>query len=132
MLRMTRLADYAVLLMTHIGTSEALLSANQLADETSLPLPTVKKILKLLARHDLVDSERGVSGGYRLARLPAEITLEDMVHAVEGPIALADCVADGPGSCDLESNCPVAPRWFAVTNTIQRALSGVTLREMMP
>jgi FeS assembly SUF system regulator len=132
MLRLSRLADYAVVVMSHLATRPSTcLSAGELADWTRLPLPTVRKVLKLLSRAELVVSQRGVNGGYSMARPAEQITLADMVHAVEGPLVLADCVAGHHEGCELELTCRVAPRWSPVNDTIEAALAGVSLSQLM-
>ena len=86
MLRVSRLTDYAAAVMTCMAEREDdILSAVQIAEETRLELPTVSKLLKLLGHAALVESFRGVNGGYRLARRAADISLAEIVVALEGP-----------------------------------------------
>lgn len=126
------MADYAVVTMgaaaRHCG--HARVSAQQLADETGLPVPTVQKLVSKLSAAGLLKSMRGARGGLKLARPAAAITLADIVEAVEGPIALAPCSEHSRGECTLESACGVRPHWPAVDAALRGALAGITLVQL--
>ena len=93
MIRITKQTDYGIVLLTYLaGHTERLFNAPELAAETHLPLPMVSKILKVLTREGMLASHRGVKGGYSLARLPEEISMAEIIAALEGPIALTECV----------------------------------------
>ena len=97
MIRLSRLADYGVALMTQIALAgDRVHSAQELAASTGVPLPTVSKLLASLARADLLVASRGARGGYRLARPAQEIPVGAIVSAVDGPIALTQCIERGP------------------------------------
>ncbi len=131
MLRMTKQADYGIVLLTRMAIDpERWFNASQLAELVHLPLPTVSKILKILARADLLESHRGVKGGYCLARLPAEITMAEIISALDGPIAVTECIDDAPGECSQESICAIRENWQRINNSIRSALEGITLEEM--
>lgn len=130
MIRLSRLADYAVVITSYMAAQPArVFSAFELADGTGLPAPTVSKILTALGRAQVVRSLRGVKGGYQLARLPKDITAGDIITAVDGPIALTVCM-EHDGACDVESMCPSRQGWRRVNDAILRALQAVTLAEM--
>ena len=131
-MRLTHLADYAVVIMTAAARREAgaRLSANELAQETGVPLPTTQKLMGRLAAEGLLTSVRGASGGFALARPAAEISLVDIVEAVEGPIAMTMC-ADGVNhDCVLDAHCRVKPHMGVVGNAIRGALGAVSLTEL--
>ena len=131
MIRLSKLADYAMLLMGHVAThQERTHSALDLAEITQVPVPTVSKILTKLARADILTSQRGARGGYTLARSARDISAADIIGAVDGPIALTQCIEDGPGACDLEMLCPSRIGWHRVNAAILHALREVTLAEM--
>ena len=111
-MRLSHLADYAVVLMTAAARREAgaRLSATELSEDTGVPLPTTQKLMGQLAASGLLTSSRGAGGGFALARPAAEISLADIVEAVEGPIALTACVEHGKHDCALEGACCVQPR----------------------
>jgi FeS assembly SUF system regulator len=131
MLRVSKLTDYATVIMTVLAdTAEGVLSAQDVAARARLELPTVSKLLKQLAHAGLVESFRGVNGGYRLAREPAQITIAQIVTAMEGPIGMTECSAH-VGLCDLESHCGVRVNWQRINHAIAHALASVTLADML-
>lgn len=131
MLRLSKLSDYAVVLLSELGAAPegAVRNAAALAVATGIAEPTVAKVLKLLAAGGLVVSQRGPHGGYRLARPLSETAISDVIDAVEGPIALAACV-EHAGGCEHECTCRVRGRWDPVNAAIRRALSEITLADM--
>lgn len=131
-MRLSSMADYAVVTMTaaarHCGGARV--SAQQLAEETGLPVPTVQKLVSKLSAAGLLKSSRGVGGGLKLARPAAAITLADIIEAVEGPIALATCSENGRHDCTLEGACSVRPHWPVVDAALRGALAGVPLTQL--
>jgi len=132
MLRVSKLTDYATVVMTCLASSDRdeILSAQQLAERAHLEVPTVSKLLKQLANAGLVESRRGVNGGYRLARDPHSISVADIVSAMEGPIGMTECSAHA-GTCNHESHCGVRVNWQRISHAIRVALEGVTLADMI-
>jgi FeS assembly SUF system regulator len=131
-MRLTHLADYAVVMMTAAARRDAgaRLSATELAEETGVPLPTAQKIMQQLASHGLLVGQRGAGGGYALARPVSEISLADIVEAIEGPIVLTQC-ADGVNhDCLLDTHCRVKPHMGIVGNAVRGALGAVSLSEL--
>ena len=132
-MRLTHLADYAVVMMTAAARREhgARLSATELSEETGVPLPTAQKLMQKLAAHGLLVGQRGAGGGYALARPVEEISLADIVEAVEGPIVLTMC-ADGVNhDCLLDAHCRVKPHMGVVGNAVRGALGAVSLQELV-
>jgi FeS assembly SUF system regulator len=131
MLRITRQADYGIVLLTYIvrEVGQETVTAAELARRTLLPAPTVTKILKLLTRAGLLISHRGVQGGYQLSRDASEIRLLEVIGALDGPIAITQCSTNAVG-CNREPNCPVKPNWRRIDQVVRRALMDVTLEEM--
>lgn len=129
MLKLGKLTDYGTVLMTALAAeSGAAHSAQDLAERTRISPPTVSKLLKLLGKGGLVESIRGARGGYRLSRLPQDISVADIVSALEGPIALTQCsVHDG---CSIEHHCGVRSNWRVINDAVRTALSSVTLAQM--
>jgi FeS assembly SUF system regulator len=129
-MRLSHLADYAVVLMTAAARrpAAARLSATELSAETGLPLPTTQKLMGQLAACGLLRSMRGASGGFSLARPAEAITLADIVEAVEGPIAMSAC-SDGKFDCALDAHCRVKPHMGIVGNAVRGALGAVSLTE---
>ena len=132
MIRLSRLADYAVVVMSQIALApRRLRAASELANEVKLPVTTVSKVLKLLHRSGLVTSHRGAQGGYAIVRPPAAISVADIISAVDGPIALTDCIEEAPGACDLEAFCPARHNWQAINDAVRGALAAVSLADVM-
>lgn len=131
-MRLSNMADYAVVVMAaaarHCGGVRV--SAPQLAQETSLPGPTVQKLVSRLSAAGLLRSTRGVGGGLQLARPAAAITLVDIIEAVEGPIALTSCVDRDNHDCALEECCAVRPHWQGVNRAVRGALAGIPLTQL--
>ena len=131
MLRVSKLTDYATEVMTVLAAAPARVhSAQELAERVRLELPTVSKLLKQLASAGLIESFRGVNGGYRLAREPERISIADIVIAMEGPIGMTECSAQS-GLCDHESHCGVRVNWQRINEAIAGALAGVSLADML-
>ena len=131
MLRMSKLTDYGTVLMTYLARNpNGIHTANEIADEVSVAFPTTSKLLKLLARAGLVTSTRGTHGGYLLARPASEISIAQVIAALEGPIGLTEC-ASAPGACEQESGCTVSGNWQRINKVVVGALQQVTLAEMV-
>lgn len=131
MLRVSRLTDYATVVMTCLAAQPGtVLSAVQIAEEARLELPTVSKLLKSLVHAGLVESFRGASGGYRLARPADSISLAEIVEALEGPLGMTECSVS-VGNCDHESYCMVRGNWRRINTVVERALREVSLAEML-
>ena len=132
MLRISRLADYGTMVMSQMASDpDRLFSANDLAITLGLGRATVSKVLKSLARRDLVVSVRGLHGGYSLARPPRQITVSDVVDALEDqPFGLTECSTTA-GNCGIETSCHVRTNWQKISLIVRRALEGVTLADMV-
>jgi FeS assembly SUF system regulator len=131
MIRITREADYGILLMTglaQIGSQSR--SAAALAQQRRLPLPMVSKILKALTRSGLLNSQRGAQGGYSLARPATEISAADIISALEGPLAITECSADAHDGCARQEHCEVSGHWPRINQAIHTALQSISLAEM--
>ncbi len=130
MIRITKQTDYGIVLLTHLGAhAERTYNAPELSAEARLPLPMVSKILKLLAKEGLLASHRGVKGGYSLSRSPEEISMAEIVAALEGPIAITECISV-ESDCTHEAVCPVRGNWHRINEAVRRALEGISLAEM--
>ena len=130
MIRLNKLTDYAVVLLSELAFSRDVLNAAALARRTGIPQPTVSKLLKILSQKGLVTAQRGRAGGYGLGRDAERINLAEIVAAVEGPMALTACVDGVHEGCDFERSCPINGRWDRINRVIVRALEGMTLGEL--
>jgi FeS assembly SUF system regulator len=131
MFRLNKLTDYAIVVMTYIASSPelSLHSARELAEHTQLPAATVGKILRELLDHGLVVSHRGIKGGYTLARTPAEISLAEIIAALEGPVGFTECNTTH-GCCDLEPSCTIRYNSGVIGKTLQDALDHIHLSDL--
>ncbi|MAG30380.1 MAG: SUF system Fe-S cluster assembly regulator [Deltaproteobacteria bacterium] len=149
MFRLSKTTDYGIVLMAQLagdapgsapdsetsGTSvrprgHTARNARELAESSDLPVPMVSKILKALAKEGLLVSQRGAKGGYKLARPPEELTVSEMIHVLEGPVALTDC-AIRPALCEHETMCAVREPWQLISRVVERALADVTLADLV-
>jgi FeS assembly SUF system regulator len=132
MIRLGKLTDYGLVLMTYIARDHdrSLHTARDLSVESRLPLPTVSKLLKELLQGGLLVSHRGIKGGYSLARKPREISVAEIIAVLEGPIALTECSTDISGLCDLEPSCPIKDNQRIISQVVRGALEKVMLSDL--
>jgi FeS assembly SUF system regulator len=135
-IRLSKLTDYGIVLLSHIASSDGsdsehrLHNARELSSEAALPLPVVSKILKALARQGILESHRGAKGGYCLARAASEINVAEMIEALEGPVALTECSAPA-SACAHEVNCQVRDPWLVINHVVQDALTQISLSDLV-
>lgn len=133
MVRLSKLTDYGMLLMSCFARSQSrsLRTARDLAKDSRLPLPTVTKLLKELLQSGLLVSHRGIKGGYSLAREPQEISLAEIITALEGPVALTECSTDTSGLCDLEPCCAIKTNQQIISRAVRGVLERLTLSDLI-
>lgn len=133
MIRLTKLTDYGIVLMTHVACAPpgCVHNVPDLARRSHLPPATVSKILKALVRGGLLVSQRGAKGGYRLARDPDAISLADILQVMGGPIAITECGTGAVGSCDYSVCCPVRVNLQRVNREVRAVLERVSLAQMI-
>lgn len=130
-MRMGKMTDYGIVLMSYLAAHpQARHSAHSLSDAVIMPQPTVRKVLKSLCGAGLLNSERGAQGGYRLARDPAQVSVAQIITALEGPIALTECVSDDI-HCEQETHCAVQTNWARINDAVFHALDEVKLSHML-
>lgn len=131
MLRISKLTDYGTVLLAHLAENQVTVcSAADVAQATGIAVPTVSKLLKSLARAELVTSTRGANGGYRLARPPQQISAADVIDALEGPVSITEC-SSSDSDCEHEGVCSVGGAWQRINVAIRRALKDVTLNDLL-
>jgi FeS assembly SUF system regulator len=129
MIKISKLADYAVVLLAELSKGD-MLPATTLAQQTRLPEPTVSKVMKILNKSNITESVRGAHGGYKLTRAQDEITIAEIITAIDGPIALTACADESHDECSFSAGCSVSGRWTNVNNAVKDALARVTLADM--
>lgn len=132
MIKISKLTDYAVVILAEmVARGDSLQTASDLSEKTGLPEPTAAKVLKLLARGDLIASARGMNGGYKLCREPSDITMAAVIAALEGPVTLTSCVEGSGECCSHAQGCSMKGKWNPVNEAMQRALENVSLAQMI-
>ena len=130
MLRISKMTDYAIMVMVELHASKGqVISAVALSEQSGLELPTVSKVLKLLVKAGLVKSYRGASGGYSMEREAMNISVAEIIAAIEGPIAMTECSVE-EGLCAQEAICSLRGNWQRISVAIAKAMAGVSLAEM--
>ncbi|MDI2090399.1 RrF2 family transcriptional regulator [Commensalibacter oyaizuii] len=128
MLKLSKLTDYATILLIHLSQHQKTVSSSVLAVETGIPEPTVAKVLKMLTRSSLVKSCRGAGSGYFLEHSLAEITLEQVVRAIDGPIDLVNCDQE---SCRITTvECKLNGKWNIVSHQVRRVFETITIADL--
>jgi FeS assembly SUF system regulator len=130
MIRISRMADYALLVVLNMCGRNDLITQDSLCQLTTISLPTVRKLMRSLTHNDLVESVRGSHGGYKLSSQPDQISIAEVIEAIDGPIALTECVKSDGGDCELADTCGLQGNWNIVNRLISNALHNVTLDAM--
>jgi FeS assembly SUF system regulator len=131
-LRLSKLTDYGIVLLAQLAREDpgAPRNARELAEQADLPAPVVSKVLKLLSREGLLESQRGAKGGYTLARPAHRISVSAVIDALEGPVAITDC-ARGPSVCSHEGTCAVRDPVHVINGVVRDALGTVSLADLI-
>ncbi|HEY6212383.1 MAG TPA: Rrf2 family transcriptional regulator [Vicinamibacterales bacterium] len=132
MLRLSKKADYALIAMKHLalrgetGSS----SAREIAEMYAIPIELMAKVLQRLARRGLLASHQGTRGGYQLARVPAAISVADVIQAIDGPVTVTACSTDDDGQCEQFAKCNVRDPLWKVRQRILTALGECTIADL--
>lgn len=129
MLKISKLADYALLLSRELALSDGKQSASMLAQKSGIPSATIEKLLKIMHQSGLVQSYRGSNGGYMLSKSAVDISAKDIIESIDGPIRIADCSEHGKG-CERDGRCPLKKPLRDVEAAIQIALGGLSLQDL--
>ena len=132
MLALTKKTDYALIALTHLArVGDGPTSARHIAEQYSVPLPLLMNVLKRLGRHGMVLSVRGAKGGYELARAPEQITIGQILRALDGDILPVQCVGDeGKEACVRTNECGARTVWQAVHDQLLATLDGMVLSDL--
>lgn len=131
MIKLSKMTDYGVVIMSEMARKpERTMTAPDVSLYTGLPVPTAAKILRILAKSPFLNSQRGAHGGYSLARAPKEISIAEIVRAMEGPVAVTSCADDSAPDCTVEECCPMRGGWQKINRALNTALEEVTLADM--
>jgi FeS assembly SUF system regulator len=131
MIKLSKMTDYGVVIMSEMARIEGrVMTAPDLSLYTGLKVPTAAKILRLLAKNNLLVSIRGAHGGYRLDRKASQISIAEIVRVLEGPVAVTSCVDTSHDDCSVEECCPMRGGWEKINRAINTAMEEVTLSDM--
>ncbi len=131
MIRVRKLTDYAIILLAHMAqNADKSISARLLAQKTNIPVPTVSKVLKILAKKQLISSHRGALGGYKILRKPEDISVAEMIGALEGPIAITECALSAKHICNISDACLAKGPWQQINRVVNLALEDLSLAQM--
>ncbi|MDE0723109.1 MAG: SUF system Fe-S cluster assembly regulator [Alphaproteobacteria bacterium] len=132
MMKLSKMSDYAVVMMTLMGADPlANHTATTVAEKSGLTVPTVRKLMKMLSKAGLLNSTRGVNGGYTFAKNPNMINVSEIIEAVDGPIAMTTCLDRTQTTCVMDSHCPTKDRWHVINDAVRTALQAVTLGQFI-
>jgi len=132
MLRLSKKADYALIAMKHLalrgdtGSS----SAREIAELYTIPIELMAKVLQRLVRRGLLGSHQGTRGGYQLARKPTDISVADVIQAIDGPVTVTACSTDDDGQCEQFARCNVRDPLWKVRQRILAALGECTIADL--
>ena len=131
MLRITKMTDYAVLILANLALHDnKLLTAKEIASETHISLPTTQKILKKLSRKNLVISKQGVSGGYSLDPETKKLSVATLLEKLDGDLSITQC-SSNDDQCEVEDFCNIGNAWQMINQRVQWALNDITLGDLI-
>jgi Rrf2 family protein len=132
MLRLSKKADYALMAMKHLALrgDRGSSSAREIASQYDIPIELLAKVLQRLVRRGLLASHQGTRGGYQLVRMPSQISVADVIQAIDGPVAVTACSASDDGACEQFSKCNVRDPLWKVRERILAALGECTIAEL--
>ena len=131
MLKITRLADYAVLIICSFDScKDTIISAQEITNKTGLQKTTVNKVLAILVRKKILKAHRGVKGGYKPFKKLEDISVKELIEAIEGPVSLTDCIDNNARNCNLFDVCITKHTWSLVNNAIRETLEGIKVKDI--
>ncbi|MBI3596170.1 MAG: Rrf2 family transcriptional regulator [Nitrospirae bacterium] len=133
MLKLSKKVDYGLMAISHIAYCEddqKIVNTKRIAEEYSIPVELLAKILQKMAKGGLITSLNGPKGGYVLARPPRDITVGQVVNAIEGPIELVHCYREDETECQQLGKCSVRKPIRRIQDSIARLLDSITIEEI--
>lgn len=132
MIKISKLSDYAIVILSDLNIRQGLSRTSEVAQRTAISEPTVSKVLKMLTKSNLVASTRGAAGGYQMTKSSDEISVNQIIRAIEGPITITNCTATSADEqdCSIYNICPISKGWNKVNIVLNNALSAITLNDL--
>lgn len=132
MIRISKLTDYALVIVAYLGKDpERFAQTGDIALNTRIAKPTTAKLLKRLAKHGILESHRGATGGYKLLLSPENISVANIIEIMEGPMAIMDCTL-GQEHCPIYDNCAISAPWVQINRVIIKSLETIKLSDLHP
>ena len=133
MIKLSKMTDYAIVCLGTLARKpEYSMSATELSKETGLGLYTVQKLLKLLvSKSDFIRANRGALGGYKLNRNSSEISVVEIIEALDGPITLTSCVDNSESFCETSDICFLGGKWNKINEIIRKSLNDISLEDLL-
>ena len=130
-MKINKLTDYSIVILANLVAKDenAMYTAKELSEFSGIPLPTVTRILKMLSNKGILESQRGAQGGYELTKNSTDISVAEVIEAMEGPIALTECASDDCG-CAFEPSCVVGKPWQKINKAVNDVLRNISLSDM--
>ena len=130
-MKINKLTDYSIVILANLVAKDenAMYTAKELSEFSGIPLPTVTRILKMLSNEGILESQRGAQGGYELTKNSTDISVAEVIEAMEGPIALTECGSDDCG-CAFEPSCAVGKPWQKINKAVNDVLQNISLSDM--
>ena len=130
-MKINKLTDYSIVILANLVAKDenAMHTAKELSEFSGIPLPTVTRILKILSNKRILDSQRGAQGGYELTKNSTDISVAEVIEAMEGPIALTECASDDC-ECAFEPSCVVGKPWQKINKAVNDVLRNISLSDM--
>ena len=131
MLKVTRLADYAVsIIYAFSGSEKEILSSQDIIEKTKLHKATVNKLLAQLVKTNFLEPFRGTKGGYRLKKGLDNISIRELIEAIEGPVLLTDCLNKNANNCNLFNVCNTKNIWSIINTEVNNTLENIKIKDI--
>ena len=143
MLKLSKKADYALMALQYMATVQngemnalnipRVVNTKEIAEEHLIPLELLAKVLQTLAKHGMIESQNGPKGGYVLAREPRDISIAQVLEAIEGRLGIADCYheKDDQSLCEQMEHCNIRTPLLKVQESIMQLLNSMSIEDMM-
>ena len=133
MIKLNKMTDYAIVCLGMLARNPGhSMSATELSKETGLNLSTVQKLLKLLViKSELIIAQRGSQGGYILNKKSSDISVVQIIEALDGPISITACVDSSDNFCEVSNICFLGGKWNKVNEVIRNSLNDISLDDLL-
>ena len=133
MIKLNKMTDYAIVCLGMLARNPGnSMSATELSKETGLTLSTVQKLLKLLViKSELIIAQRGSQGGYILNKKSSDISVVQIIEALDGPISITACVDSSDNFCEVSNICFLGGKWNKVNEVIRNSLNDISLDDLL-